>query len=73
MTTDTVKNAKTTTGSVVKFVFFETLATEKSATVLFYQILTLVKFYVSESKYYLRGETRQDLTIILLLLKKCSV
>ena len=32
MTTDTVKNAKMTTESVVNFVFFETLATEKSAT-----------------------------------------
>ena len=33
MTTDTVKNAKMTTKSVVNFVFFETLTTEKSATV----------------------------------------
>ena len=32
MTTDTVKNAKMTTESVVDFVFFETLTTEKSAT-----------------------------------------
>ena len=32
MTTDTVKNAKMTTKSVVDFVFFETLTTEKSAT-----------------------------------------
>ena len=32
MTTDTVKNAKMTTESVVNFVFFETLTTEKSAT-----------------------------------------
>ena len=32
MTTDTVKNAKLTTESVVNFVFFETLTTEKSAT-----------------------------------------
>ena len=32
MTTDTVKNVKMTTESVVNFVFFETLATEKSAT-----------------------------------------
>ena len=32
MTTDTVKNAKMTTDSVVNFVFFETLSTEKSAT-----------------------------------------
>ena len=34
MTTDTVKNAKMTTESVVNFLFFETLTTEKSATVL---------------------------------------
>ena len=33
MTTDTVNNAKMTTESVVNFVFFETLTTEKSATV----------------------------------------
>ena len=32
MTTDTVKNAKMNTKSVVDFVFFETLTTEKSAT-----------------------------------------
>ena len=32
MTTNTVKNAKMTTESVVNFVFFETLTTEKSAT-----------------------------------------
>ena len=32
MTTDTVKNVKMTTESVVNFVFFEMLATEKSAT-----------------------------------------
>ena len=32
MTTDTVKNAKMTTKSVVNFVFFETLTTEKYAT-----------------------------------------
>ena len=32
MTTDTVENAKMTTESVVNFVFFETLTTEKSAT-----------------------------------------
>ena len=32
MTTNTVKNAKITTESVVNFVFFETLTTEKSAT-----------------------------------------
>ena len=31
MTTNTVKNAKITTESVVNFVFFETLTTEKSA------------------------------------------
>ena len=35
MTTDTVKNAKMTTESVVNFVFFETLTTEKSATGIF--------------------------------------
>ena len=34
MTTDTVKNAKLTTESVVNFLFFETLTTEKSATVV---------------------------------------
>ena len=32
MTIDTVKNAKMTTKSMVNFVLFETLATEKSAT-----------------------------------------
>ena len=32
MITDTVKNAKMTTESVVKFVFLETLTTEKSTT-----------------------------------------
>ena len=32
MTTDRVKNAKMTTESVVNFVFFETLTSEKSAT-----------------------------------------
>ena len=32
MTIDRVKNAKMTTKSVVNFVFFETLTTEKSAT-----------------------------------------
>ena len=32
MTTDTVKNANMTTKSVVIFVFFEKLTTEKSAT-----------------------------------------
>ena len=33
MATETVKNAKMTTESVVNFVFFETLTTDKSATV----------------------------------------
>ena len=33
LSTDTVKNAKMTTESVVNFVCFETLTTEKSATV----------------------------------------
>ena len=32
MTTDTVKHVKMTTELVVNFMFFETLATEKSAT-----------------------------------------
>ena len=32
MTTDTVKHGKLTTESVVNFVFFETLTTEKCAT-----------------------------------------
>ena len=39
MTTDTVKNVKKITKLVVNFVFFETLATEKSATGLNYKWL----------------------------------
>ena len=35
MTTDTVKHVKMTTELVVNFMFFETLATEKSATAVF--------------------------------------
>ena len=39
MTTDTVKYAKMTTESVVNFVFFETLTTEKSAIAHFQHFL----------------------------------